>query len=134
MERRSAKKNIQLSRVGSTEGLSLARQFTNGNFHGVIDENLSQETRHTLALGAMAINAYRVPHSYETPPSYDPTVGLYLGSYGCPRGGGQFLVSEIPLYHRQCRRDRGKFLVIRPGEETHACSTCTGVPLSKEII
>ena len=59
MERRSAKKKIQLSRVGSTEGLSLARQFTNGNVHAVIDENLSRETRHTLALGAMAIKAYR---------------------------------------------------------------------------
>ena len=32
-----------------------------------------------------------VPHSYETPPSLDPTVGLYLGSYGGPRGGGYFL-------------------------------------------
>ena len=31
-----------------------------------------------------------VPRSQETPPSLDPTVGLYLGSYGGPVGGGCF--------------------------------------------
>ena len=38
-----------------------------------------------------------VPRSYETPLSYDPTVGLYLGSYGGPMGGGLFLMSEVLL-------------------------------------
>ena len=32
-----------------------------------------------------------VPRSQETPPAQDPTVGIYLGSYGGPRGGGFFL-------------------------------------------
>ena len=32
------------------------------------------------------------------PPSQDPTVGLYLGSYVGPRWGGAFLMSEVPLY------------------------------------
>jgi len=27
-----------------------------------------------------------------------PTVGLYLGSYDGPEGGGLFLMSEVPLY------------------------------------
>ena len=27
------------------------------------------------------------PRSYETAPPYDPTIGLYLGPYGGPRGG-----------------------------------------------
>ena len=31
------------------------------------------------------------------PPSWEPTVGIYLGSYGGPSGGGLFLVSEVPL-------------------------------------
>ena len=31
------------------------------------------------------------------PPSQDPTVGLNLGSYGGPKGGGLFLMSEVPL-------------------------------------
>ena len=30
-------------------------------------------------------------------PPWDPTVGLYLGSYGGLRGGGLFLMSEVPL-------------------------------------
>jgi len=35
----------------------------------------------------------------ETPdPSKDPTVGLYLGSHGGPRGRGMSLMSEVPLY------------------------------------
>ena len=38
-----------------------------------------------------------VPHSSETPPSWDPTVGLYLGSYGGPRGRGMFLMSKVLL-------------------------------------
>ena len=29
--------------------------------------------------------------------SEDPTVGLHLGSYGGPRGGGLFPMSEVPL-------------------------------------
>ena len=29
------------------------------------------------------------------PPPPDPTVGPYLGSYGGPRGGGRFLMSEV---------------------------------------
>ena len=32
-----------------------------------------------------------VPRSQETPPSQDPTVGLYPGFYGGPRGRGCFL-------------------------------------------
>ena len=39
-----------------------------------------------------------VPCSSETLPSQDPTVGLYLGSYGGLRGGGLFLMSQVPLY------------------------------------
>ena len=31
------------------------------------------------------------------PPPWDPTVGLFLGSFGSSRGGGLFLVSEVPL-------------------------------------
>ena len=31
------------------------------------------------------------------PPPEDPTAGLCLGPYGGPIGGGQFLVSEVPL-------------------------------------
>ena len=29
--------------------------------------------------------------------SWDPTVGLYLGSSGGPKEGGLFLMSEVPL-------------------------------------
>ena len=36
-----------------------------------------------------------VPRPQEPPPSSDPTVGLYLGSYGGPKGGGLFLMSEV---------------------------------------
>ena len=33
----------------------------------------------------------------KTPPP-DPTVGLCLETYGGPRGGVRFLMSEVPLY------------------------------------
>ena len=36
--------------------------------------------------------------SKETAPSEGPTMGVYLGSYGDPRGGGLFHMSEVPLY------------------------------------
>ena len=39
-----------------------------------------------------------VPRSYEPRPPYDSTVGLYLGLYGSPLGGGLFPTSEVPLY------------------------------------
>ena len=38
-----------------------------------------------------------VHHSQETPPSEVATVGLCLGPCGGPRGGGLFLMSEVPL-------------------------------------
>ena len=38
-----------------------------------------------------------VPGSQDNPPSWEPTVGLYLGSYGGPMGGGLFLMNEVPL-------------------------------------
>ena len=31
-------------------------------------------------------------------PPLEPTAGLWLGPYGSPRGGGRFLMSEVPLY------------------------------------
>ena len=37
----------------------------------------------------------------------DPTVGLCLGLYVGPRGGGLFLMSEVPLYHPPCTLHRG---------------------------
>ena len=36
--------------------------------------------------------------SEETVPHQDPTVGLCLGPDGGPRGGGRFLISEVPMY------------------------------------
>ena len=36
-------------------------------------------------------------HNPPSPPK-NPTIGLYLGSYGGPRGGGLFLMGEVPLY------------------------------------
>ena len=39
-----------------------------------------------------------VPRSQETAPPQDPSVGLYLGPYGGPKGGGHFLMSEVSLY------------------------------------
>ena len=38
-----------------------------------------------------------IPRSQETASPEDPVVGLYLGSYGGPRGGGVFFMSEVPL-------------------------------------
>ena len=38
-----------------------------------------------------------VPRSEETAPHSDPTVGMCLGPYGGPRGGGLCLMSEVPL-------------------------------------
>ena len=37
-----------------------------------------------------------VPRSHKSAPPEDPTVGLCLGHYGGPRGGGGFLMSKIP--------------------------------------
>ena len=48
----------------------------------------------------------------EHPP---PTVGLYLGSYGVPRGGGLFLMSEVPLWRQHSAGGRGRLL---PGRST----------------
>ena len=39
-----------------------------------------------------------VPGSTEPAPLWDPTVGLYLGPYGGPKGGGGVRMSEVPLY------------------------------------
>ena len=38
-----------------------------------------------------------LPRSNETVPPWDPTVGLCLGPYGGPGGGGLFLESEVSL-------------------------------------
>ena len=43
-------------------------------------------------------NGFRISgvlRSQETPPSQDPKIVLYLGSYGVPWGGGLFLTSEV---------------------------------------
>ena len=42
-----------------------------------------------------------VPRSLKTPPSWDPTVGLYLGPYGGPRGGCSFSRARYPCKSRQ---------------------------------
>ena len=46
-----------------------------------------------------------VPRSQESATPWDPAVGLYLGPYGGPSGGGHFLMSEAPLYppHRNLK-------------------------------
>ena len=36
-----------------------------------------------------------VPRSEDEPPPTDPTVGLCLGPYGGPQGGGGVLMSEV---------------------------------------
>ena len=51
------------------------------------------------------VGSTRVPRSEETPPSYDPTVGLYLGSYGGPRGVGVFHERGTPVGFTCVRRD-----------------------------
>ena len=40
---------------------------------------------------------YRGTSLIRNTPLLGPTVGLYLGSYGGPRGGGLFHMSEVPL-------------------------------------
>ena len=37
-----------------------------------------------------------VPRSQETAPTLDPTIEPCLWSYSGPRGGGRFLMSEVP--------------------------------------
>ena len=43
-------------------------------------------------------HATGTPRSLETPPSGDPTVGLYLGFYGGPRGGALSCERGTPVY------------------------------------
>jgi len=38
---------------------------------------------------------YRGTSLIRTPPSYDPKVGLYLGPYGGPKGGGCFVILSV---------------------------------------
>ena len=38
------------------------------------------------------------PYYSQIAPRCDPAVALYLGSYGDPREGGLFLMSEVSLY------------------------------------
>ena len=48
--------------------------------------------------GVLRVQGY-LAHKNNLPP-YDPTVALCLGLYGGPRGGGRFLMREVPLYAR----------------------------------
>jgi hypothetical protein len=41
--------------------------------------------------------SYRGSSLIRKTPSWDPAVGPNLGSYGGPRWGGLFLMSEVPL-------------------------------------
>ena len=50
-------------------------------------------TAHLQERAAQGYLAHKNPH-----PPLDPTVGLYLGSYGGPRGGALFLMNEVALY------------------------------------
>ena len=63
-----------------------------------------QREQSRVAGGTRSRNA-GVPRSQETTASLDPTVALYLGPYGGPKKGGQFLMSEVPLYMRLGRAD-----------------------------
>ena len=42
-----------------------------------------------------------VPRSSENAFPWDPTVGLCLGPYDGPRGGGRFIMGEVPRYSRR---------------------------------
>ena len=44
------------------------------------------------------MGATRVPRSEGEKPTQDPRVGLYQGSYGGPKRGVLFLMSEAPLH------------------------------------
>jgi len=76
----------------------------------ILAENGSSHDRNTALTGLCVPRSWRggrerwpttrptgVPRSLKQQPSQDPTVGLSLGSYGGPRGGGAFLMSEVPL-------------------------------------
>ena len=66
---------------------------------GPVEENgavLRDDLEHVRA--RQVRNLYRGTSLIRTTPSQDSTVGLYLGSFGGPRGGGLFLMSEVPLY------------------------------------
>ena len=47
--------------------------------------------------GGRAIRAVAARLPLLTTRAEDPTLGLCLGPYGGPRGGGLFLMSEVPL-------------------------------------
>jgi hypothetical protein len=64
---------------------------------GKSEEKLDGDARERGGGGAFQEELYRGTSLLKNRAPLGPTVGLCLGPYGSPIGGGLFLMSEVPL-------------------------------------